>query len=115
MEMTLVNAGPEFTHIALSGRVDLKGIGDLDWEFSRQTVTRKKPVLVDISDVDYLASIGLRMLVKVAKALDKNDAKVVLLNPHPDVEEVLRTSGFDKIMPIEYDYENALEALNNPS
>ena len=113
--MTLVNAGPEFTHIALSGRVDLKDIGNLDWEFTRQTVTRKKPVLVDMSDVDFLASIGLRMLVKVAKALGKNNAKVVLLNPQPDVEGVLKTSGFDKIMPIEHNYEKALEALNNPA
>lgn len=115
MEMTVVNAGEDFTHIALSGRVDLKGIGDLDWEFTRQTVTRKKPVLVDISDVDFLASIGLRMLVKAAKALNKNSAKVLLLNPQPDVEEVLRTSGFDKIMPIEHDYEKALDALKNPA
>ncbi len=113
--MTLVNASPEFTHIALSGRVDLQGIGDLDWEFTRQTVTRKRPVLVDIADVDFLASIGLRMLVKAAKALDKNGAKVVLLKPHPDVEEVLKTSGFDKIMPIEHEYEKALEALKIPA
>jgi anti-sigma B factor antagonist len=115
MEMTLVNAGPEYTHIALSGRVDLKGIGDLDWEFTRHTVTRKKPVLVDISEVDFLASIGLRMLVKVAKAIAKNSAKMVLLNPHPNVEEVLRTSGFDKIISIEQDYEKALETIKNSS
>jgi len=115
MEMTLVNAGPEFTHIALSGRVDLKGIGDLDWEFTRQTVTRKKPVLVDISEVDFLASIGLRMLVKVTKALAKNSAKMLLLNPHPDVEEVLKVSGFNKIMSIEHDYEKALETFKNSS
>jgi anti-sigma B factor antagonist len=115
MEMTLVNAGPEYTHIALSGRVDLKGIGDLDWEFTHHTVTRKKPVLVDISEVDFLASIGLRMLVKVAKAIAKNSAKMVLLNPHPNVEEVLRTSGFDKIISIEQDYEKALETIKNSS
>jgi len=115
MEMTVVNAGEYFTHIALSGRVDLQGIGDLDWEFTRQTVTRKKPVLVDISDVDFLASIGLRMLVKVAKALSKNNAKMLLLKPHSNVEEVLRTSGFDKIMPIGHDYENAVKTLKNSS
>jgi anti-anti-sigma factor len=66
---------------------------------------------VDISDVDYIASIGLRMLVTAAKALNKFGARMVLLNPHPDVEDVLRTAGFDKVMPIEHDYDRAIETL----
>lgn len=111
MEMTVVNAGPDFTHIALSGRVDLKGIGDLDHEFTQQTVIRRKPALIDLSEVDFIASIGLRMLVTAAKSLRRHDAPMVLLNPQPDVEEVLRTTGFDAIMPIEHDYEKALETL----
>lgn len=111
MEMRVIKADDELTHVKLTGRVDLEGIGDLDREFTRQTVTRRKPVIVDISDVDYIASIGLRMLVTAAKALNKFGAKMVLLNPHPDVEDVLRTAGFDKVMPIESDYEKALETL----
>jgi anti-anti-sigma factor len=51
------------------------------------------------------------MLVTAAKALNKFGVRLVLLNPHPDVEDVLRTAGFDKVMPIEHDYERALETL----
>ncbi len=111
MEMKVIREDEELTHVRLSGRVDLEGIGDLDLEFTRHIVTRRKPALVDISDVDYIASIGLRMLVTAAKALNKFGARMVLLNPHPDVEDVLRTAGFDKVMPIEHDYERALETL----
>lgn len=111
MEMKVIREDDELTHVKLSGRVDLEGIGDLDLEFTRHIVTRRKPALVDISDVDYIASIGLRMLVTAAKALNKFGARMVLLNPHPDVEDVLRTAGFDKVMPIENDYERALETL----
>lgn len=111
MNMKVIREDDELTHIKLSGRVDLEGIGDLDLEFTRHTVTRRKPTLVDISDVDYIASIGLRMLVTAAKALNKFGARLVLLNPHPNVEDVLRTAGFDKVMPIEHDYERALETL----
>lgn len=111
MNMKVIREDDELTHIKLSGRVDLEGIGDLDLEFTRHAVTRRKPTLVDISDVDYIASIGLRMLVTAAKALNKFGARLVLLNPHPDVEDVLRTAGFDKVMPIEHDYESALEKL----
>ncbi|HML94040.1 MAG TPA: STAS domain-containing protein [Thermodesulfobacteriota bacterium] len=111
MDMIVINADDELTHIKLRGRVDLDTIGDLDCEFTRQTVTRRKDAVVDMSDVDYMASIGLRMLITAAKALDKFGAKMVLLNPHPDVEDVLRTAGFDKVMPIEHDLESAREAL----
>jgi len=115
MEMKVIREDDELTHVKLSGRVDLEGIGDLDLEFTRHTVTRRKPTLVDISDVDYIASIGLRMLVTAAKALNKFGTRLVLLNPHPDVEDVLRTAGFDKVMPIEHDYERALEVLKTAS
>ena len=111
MEMMVVRENDELTHVKLSGRVDLEGIGGLDLEFSKHTVARRRPTLVDISDVDYIASIGLRMLVTAAKALNKFGAKMVLLDPHPDVEDVLRTAGFDKVMPIEHDYVKALETL----
>ena len=113
MEMTLVDAGPEFTHIALSGRIDLQGVGDFDHEFTKQTVTRKKGVIVDMSGVDFLASIGMRTLITVAKALNRYSAKLVLLNPHPNVEEALTTAGFDQIMPIEHDFEKAVESVTN--
>ena len=111
MDMTVINADDELTHVKLRGRVDLDTIGDLDREFTRQTVTRRKDVIVDMSDVDYMASIGLRMLITAAKALDKFGASMVLLSPHPDVEDVLRTAGFDKVMPIEHDLESARDAL----
>ncbi|MGH7849997.1 MAG: STAS domain-containing protein [Thermodesulfobacteriota bacterium] len=111
MDMKVIREDDDLTHVKLSGRVDLEGIGGLDLEFTRHAVTRRKPTLVDISDVDYIASIGLRMLVTAAKALNKFGVRLVLLNPHPDVEDVLRTAGFDKVMPIEHDYERALETL----
>jgi len=113
MEINLVKADEDFTHIELTGRVDLQGIGDLDFEFSKQTVTRKKPVLVDLSGVDFMASIGLRMLVLSTKALNRFGAKLVLLNPQNEVESVLRTSGFDQIMPISHDYDEAVGILTN--
>lgn len=113
MEITLIDAGPVFTHIQLSGRMSLDEISDLDHEFTRQTVVRRKPVLVDLSNVDFMASIGLRMLITAAKALNKQGAKLVLYKPQTEVEKVLRTSGFDKIMPIEHDYEKAVQMLKD--
>lgn len=113
MDITLIDAGPDFTQVALCGRVSLDEIGELDHEFTRQTVVRRKPVLVDLSEVDFMASIGLRMLITAAKALSRHSVKMVLYKPQPEVEKVLTTTGFDKIMPIEHDFEKAAQLLKD--
>lgn len=115
IELKVIRQDSDLTHLALVGRIDLKGIGALDNRFTALVVTRRKPALVDLSEVDFMASIGLRMLLTAAKALASHGSKMVLLSPQPMVEEVIRTAGFDKIIPITHDYDKAIEALQNPS
>jgi anti-sigma B factor antagonist len=111
MELRVIRQDGDLTHLALIGRVDLKSLEAFDVKFTALTLAIRKPVLIDLSEVDYLASIGLRMLLTTAKALASHGSKIVLLNPQPMVEEVIRTAGFDKIMPITHDYKRAIEVL----
>ena len=112
MEMTVIDENDSFTHVALSGRVDINSIGDWDQKFTELLVGRKKPAIVDLSGVDYMSSIGLRMLIAASKPLSSHDAQMVLLDPQPNIEEVLRTSAFHRIMPIVHGLGNALKAIN---
>lgn len=47
-----------------------------------------------------MASMGIRTLMLSAKAAVNKGGKMVLVNPQPSVEKVLRTTGVDTIMPI---------------
>ena len=87
------------TQITLSGRLDIEGALKIDGEFN-QIVEGKKNVLVDLSEVTFLASLGIRTLITGAKATANNGGKMVLLNPQPNVERVLRTSRVDTVIPI---------------
>ena len=60
----------------------------------------KKGVVVDLSEVTFLASIGIRHLVSATKALARKGGKLVLVNPTDAVKEVLVTSGVTDLMPI---------------
>jgi anti-sigma B factor antagonist len=104
------SVGP-MTYLALRGRLDTAGVGEIELSFTSHTVARAKPLLLDISDVTFLASLGLRMLLTVAKALDRRGAKTVLLSPQPAVREVLKLSGFDQLMPVHNDEGTALAFL----
>lgn len=112
MQMTVIDENDSFTHVALSGRVDINSIGDLDQKFTELLVERQRPAIVDLSGVEYMSSIGLRMLVAASKPLGEHNAAMVLLNPKPNVEEVLKTSAFHRIMPIVQGLDNALQAIN---
>lgn len=85
--------------ILLSGRLDVDGALAIDEDF-RNAVTGKKHVVVDLADVDYLASLGIRTLVVGAKMAANVGGKLVVLAPQRNVEKVLRESNIDTLIPI---------------
>ncbi len=103
MELEIINQSDDLTHLAFRGRIDTVGVGEIELRFTSQTVPRAKPLLLDLSEVTFVASLGLRMLLSVAKALDRSGAKTALLNPQPPVAEVFKVSGIDKLIPVHYD------------
>lgn len=113
MEMKVIDENDSFTHVALCGRIDINSISDWDQKFTELIVGRQKPAIVDLSGVDYMSSIGLRMLIAASKPLSEHNAQMVLLNPKPNVEEVLRTAAFHRIMPIVDSFDDALKAINS--
>jgi anti-anti-sigma factor len=60
-----------------------------------------------MSDVTFLVSVVLKMLLTVAKMLDHR-AKMALVRPQPAVAEVLKVFGFDQLIPIHNDKGTAL-------
>ncbi len=111
MELNVIKEDEEITHLALKGRMDLLGSENIELKFTAHTVSRRKPTLIDLSGVEFIASLGLRLLLSAAKGLKSHGAKMVLLNPQPSVENVLTASGFNEIMPITHKYDEAIEIL----
>jgi anti-sigma B factor antagonist len=97
--------------ISLAGRFDTMGAQQIDLKFTALSATRKAPVLVDLSQVTFLASIGIRTLVLNAKAQRNRGGSMVLYQPIEVVEEVLKSAGIDTIIPIAHDMDGARRAL----
>jgi anti-sigma B factor antagonist len=111
MELEIKNQSDQMTYLGLRGRLDTAGVGEVELRFTSHTVPRAKPLLLDMSEVTFLSSLGLRMLLTVAKALDRRGAKTILLSPQPAVRQVLSISGFDQLMPVQNDEGTALAFL----
>ncbi len=98
---------PGMLGVKLSGRLDAGGVQQIDLKFTALTATKKQYVLVDMSDVSFLASLGIRTLVSSARAQRSRGGGMVLFKPVAAVEEVLKVTGIDKIVPIAHDMDAA--------
>jgi anti-sigma B factor antagonist len=111
MELKVIKSDPRCTHIALAGKLDVAGEQEIGDEFRRLIDTRRTSFLVDMSQVAYLASLGIRLLFAGAKSLAEDGCKLVVVKPQPMVEETLLNSGTAKLIPISRSEEEALGLL----
>jgi anti-anti-sigma factor len=80
--------------------LDVAGAAELDKQLMHVQPTDGE-VVVDLSDVTFMASSGLRILLKNAQRLLRDyKAELVVANPNETVVEVLKMSGFDKIITV---------------
>ena len=111
MELKIMRTDPTLTRIALVGKLDVEGEGKIGDEFRRIVDGSSANVLVDLAQVSYLASLGIRLLFAGAKSLGAAAKKMVVINPQPMVKETLLNSGTVKLIPIAEDEEDAKRLL----
>ncbi|HEU4878261.1 MAG TPA: STAS domain-containing protein [Gemmatimonadaceae bacterium] len=71
-------------------------------------VAGAKKVLLDFSQLDYISSAGLRVLLGAAKQLRASGGKLGMFGLNQSVREVFEISGFASILSI---YPSEAEAL----
>jgi|WetSurMetagenome_2_1015567.scaffolds.fasta_scaffold820497_1 anti-sigma B factor antagonist len=80
--------------IHLSGRMDLAGTGEIEERLTANALMNDRArVVVDLSQVTYIASLGLGSLVRTAQAVERRHGRLVMLNPQPLVAKLLDESG----------------------
>jgi anti-anti-sigma factor len=111
MNMTVEQLDDKFTRISLAGRMDLEGTRAIDQQFAFATSTQPLKLAVDLSNVSFVASIGLRTLLTAARAQAGRGGRMVLVAPNEMVRKVLETAGIDSIVPILDDWASAQARL----
>lgn len=97
--------------IKLSGTLDIYGVGDVEVEFVRLCTGENICVLVDLSKVNYISSIGIPLLINSAKSLARQGGKMALFSPQQSVKNVLELTGIPLIIPIYPDLASAKAAI----
>ena len=86
--------------VAPRGRLDTVNSASL-----KENIDKSEPkgldILLDFTDVDYISSAGLRLLVALQKQVNETGNKLTVRNPGKVVREVFAISGFNKRLIIE--------------
>jgi anti-anti-sigma factor len=111
MEMKTKTLDGGITMISLVGRLDILGAQKIDLHFSAIAGAHRR-VIVDLEQVEFLASMGIRTLIVGAKSVKSKGGRMVLLRPTPGVEKVIVDSGTDTVIPVMHELKAAITAVS---
>lgn len=92
--------------VALGGRLDTHSYAEFDRQLE-PLLAGTQSLLLDLSELVYISSAGIRSIFRARKALAGHSGKVLVLNPQPQIQKV-----FDvvKAVPLNEIFSSAAEA-----
>ncbi len=100
MEIKKIQSTDGTEIIKLVGRLDLQGVGEIEDEFKGIYSEATGCLVVDMAEVAFLASLGMRLLMMAAKSLSQRGGSIIVVEPQEVVENALRMSGLDQVIGI---------------
>jgi anti-anti-sigma factor len=97
--------------LAASGRIDLSNADSFKDALSEALSHAATAVIVDLSQVDYISSAGLRSLMIVSKAGKTQGKSLAIAGLQPLVLEIFTISRFNLVFPLFDTVRAAVEKL----
>jgi stage II sporulation protein AA (anti-sigma F factor antagonist) len=82
------------------GRVDSNTAPELEAALIKLQGEGRSTIVLDLSEIEFLSSAGLRVMVSTMKNLRKAAGDLVVACPNPRAREVLRLAGLDSVFSI---------------
>jgi anti-anti-sigma factor len=107
----VVELGPTANKITLVGRLDSVTVGNVETPFTAAVSGAGRNVVLDLTSLEFLSSLGIRLLLSSARAVARRGGKVVLFGAQPMVREVLSAMALDEVLPLVNTEKEALARL----
>jgi anti-sigma B factor antagonist len=86
--------------MSVTGRVDSATAPELESQLRALVDGGKTHIVLDLKNVEYMSSAGLRAMVSTLKAVKRVNGDLRLANPSARVEEVLHLAGLTSIFTM---------------
>ena len=104
------------THvIEVGGEIDLYSAPELKQRLLGVIDAGKRQVVVDLSEVTFIDSTALGVLVGAVKRLRSADGTLALVCTKPSIAKVFETTGLERVFAIHATRADALAAVAEPS
>jgi anti-sigma B factor antagonist len=100
------------------GRIDHAAAPQLEQSLGpllAESPAGKGGVILDFTGVDYISSVGLRVLMIAAKQMRGRGARIAVAALQPVVKEIFAISRFDNVLEVFPSVRAAVERLSAPA
>ena len=97
--------------LRLAGRWDAFSASAFEQRCAGLLEEGMRNVVIDMGQVDYLSSFGLRAMLNLGKTLEPLGGNIVVAELQPQVSKVFRGSGFDRLFRDFPSVESATKAI----
>ncbi|MDY6970852.1 MAG: STAS domain-containing protein [Thermodesulfobacteriota bacterium] len=97
--------------VSVSGRMDAVTAPEFERELVDCMNEGEANFIIDLGQLDYISSAGLRSMLITAKRLKAMDGQILLSSLRDTVKEIFEISGFSSIIPTYESVENALSQI----
>ena len=94
-----------------AGRIDHRSAADLEaalMPLVQQAAMQRQPLVLDFSGVEYISSVGLRVLMIAARQMRSADVRLSVAAMERAAAEIYTISRFDKVLVVCATLEDAL-------
>jgi len=86
--------------VSIKGRLDTNTAPELEKSVS-DSLSSIKTLTLDLVNLDYISSAGLRVILTLHKTMSAQGASLVVAHPKDEVMEVFDMTGFSSFLTIE--------------
>ena len=98
---TTINETEDKYLVTFEGELDTTAAAEVNDTLQPLYTAKGKDVDIDCTRLEYIASSGLRILVKIVKAAKATGSRVVLHGVNDDIQDVFKMTGFISLFDIE--------------
>jgi anti-anti-sigma factor len=111
MQFDVIALDGATNRIAMRGRLDAAGAEQIETQFTGAVASAGQNALLDIREVEFIASLGIRLIISTARVLQRRDRRMVIFGAQPQVQDVLDTVALSDLIPIAATEQEAIGLL----
>ena len=95
--------------VKLEGRLDISNSSQFEQDCMNWIEQGQRKFILDLGALEYISSAGLRSILAATKKLKAQNGSLALYSLSGLVEEVVTVSGFDNILQVFADLDQAMK------